>query len=88
MTLSEGRNGFVLYCDVSRVSLQCILMKHRKVVAYASRQLKMHKKNYLTHDVVLAAVVIVLKIWRCFFYGVHMYVYTNHNSLQYVFTQK
>ncbi|WMV54950.1 hypothetical protein MTR67_048335, partial [Solanum verrucosum] len=55
LTLPEGTNGFVVYCDASRVGLGCVLMQHGKVIAYASRQLKIHKKNYPTHDLELAA---------------------------------
>ena len=47
-----------------------------------------HKKNYPTHDLELAAVVFALKIWRHYLYGVHVDVFTDHKSLQYVFTQK
>ncbi|KAH0739576.1 hypothetical protein KY290_038281 [Solanum tuberosum] len=59
-----------------------------KVITYASRQLKVHEKNYLTHDLELAVVVFALKIWHHYLYGVHVDVFTNHNSLQYVFSQK
>ena len=62
-------------------------MQHGKVIAYASRQLKPHKKNYLTHDLELAAVVFALKILRHYLYGVHIDVFTDHKSLQYVFSQ-
>ncbi|WMV30377.1 hypothetical protein MTR67_023762, partial [Solanum verrucosum] len=80
--------GFVVYCDASRVGLGCVLMQNGKVIAYASRQLKVHEKNYPTHDLELAAVVFALKIWRHYLYGVHVDVFTDHKSLQYVFTQK
>ena len=63
-------------------------MQHGKVIAYASRQLKPHEKNYPTHDLELAAIVFSLKIWRHYFYGVHVDVFTDHKSLQYVFSQK
>src|SRR5688572_31137563 len=63
-------------------------MQHGKVIAYASRQLKTHEKNYPTHDLELAAVVFALKIWRHYLYGVHVDVFTDQKSLQYVFTQK
>ena len=53
LTLREGTNGFVVYCDASRVGLGCVLMQHGKVIAYASRQLKPHEKNYPTHDLEL-----------------------------------
>ncbi|KAH0669442.1 hypothetical protein KY285_023604 [Solanum tuberosum] len=62
LTLPKGTNGFVVYCDTSRVGLGCVLMQYGKVIAYASRQLKVHEKNYLTHDLELAAVVFALKI--------------------------
>ncbi|WMV25681.1 hypothetical protein MTR67_019066, partial [Solanum verrucosum] len=80
--------GFVVYCDASRVGLGCVLMQNGKVIAYASRQLKVHEKNYPTHDLELAAVVFALKIWRHYLYGIHVDVFTDHKSLQYVFTQK
>src|SRR5688572_31719175 len=88
LTLLDGVEGFVVYCDASRIGLGCVLMQKGKVIAYASRQLKVHERNYPTHDLELAAVVFALKIWRHFLYGVHVDVYTDHKSLQYVFTQK
>ncbi|KAH0639444.1 hypothetical protein KY285_036030 [Solanum tuberosum] len=57
LTLPEGTQGFVVYCDASRVGLGCFLMQNGKVIAYASRQLKVHEKNYPTHDLELAVVV-------------------------------
>ena len=88
LTLPEGTKGFVLYCHATRVRLGCVAMQHDKVIAYAFRKLKLHEKNYSTHHLELAAVVFSLKIWRHYLYGVHVYVYMNHKSLQYVFTQK
>ncbi|WMV41443.1 hypothetical protein MTR67_034828 [Solanum verrucosum] len=82
LTLPEGTDGFVVYCDTSRVVLGCVLMQNGKVIAYTSRQLKVHEKNYPTHDLELAAVVFALKIWRHYLYGVHVDVFTNHTSLQ------
>lgn len=63
-------------------------MQKGKVVAYASRQLKPHEKNYPTHDLELAAVVFVLKLWRHYLYGENFAVYSDHKSLKYIFTQK
>ena len=63
-------------------------MQHGKVIAYASRQLRKHEKNYPTHDLELAVVVHALKIWRHYLYGVHVDIYTDHKSLQYIFKQK
>ena len=88
LTLPEGSDCYVIYCDASRVGLGCVLMQRDKVISYASRKLKVHEKNYPTHDLELAAVVFALKIWRHYLYGVHVDVFTDHKSLQYVFTQK
>nr|XP_009769096.1 PREDICTED: uncharacterized protein LOC104220007 [Nicotiana sylvestris] len=63
LALSEGIEGFVVYCDASRVGLGCVLMQHGKVIAYVSRQLKNHEKNYPTYDLELAAIVFALNIW-------------------------
>jgi hypothetical protein len=63
-------------------------MQQGKVIAYASRQLKNHERNYLTHDLKLAAVVFALKIWRHYLYGSKCEVYTDHKSHKYIFTQK
>ncbi|WMV25651.1 hypothetical protein MTR67_019036 [Solanum verrucosum] len=63
-------------------------MQNVKVIAYASRKLTVHEKNYPTHDLELVAVVFALKIWRHYLYGVHVDVFTDHKNLQYVFSQK
>ena len=56
-------------------------MQHGKVIAYASRKLKVHERNYPNHDLELAAVVFALKIWRYYLYGVHVDVFTDLKSL-------
>ena len=58
-----------MYCDASKDGLRCVLMQSRRVVAYGSRQIKSHEKNYPTHDMKLAAIVFALKIWRHYLYG-------------------
>ncbi|RVW22320.1 Retrovirus-related Pol polyprotein from transposon 17.6 [Vitis vinifera] len=69
---------FIIYCDASTVGLGCVLMQQGKVVAYASRQLKQHERNYPTHDLELAAVVFALKTWRHYLYGEKFEVYSDH----------
>ncbi|GJS64747.1 putative reverse transcriptase domain-containing protein [Tanacetum coccineum] len=59
-----------------------------KVIAYASRQLQIHEKNYTTHDLELGAVVFALKIWRHYLYGMKCIVFTDHKSLQHILDQK
>ena len=58
------------------------------MIAYASRQLKPHEVNYLTHDLELAAVVFTLKLWRHYLYGAKCQIFTDHKSLRYVFIQR
>ena len=77
-----------MYCDASRVGLGCVLMQGHQVIAYTSGQLKVHEKNYPTHDLELAIVVFALKLQSHYLYGVHVYVLTDNKSLQYVFTQR
>ena len=62
---------FVVYCDASGGGLGCVRMQHRKVIAYASRKLKVHKRNCPTHDLEIAVVVFDLKIRRHYLKGVH-----------------
>nr|GFA25286.1 putative reverse transcriptase domain-containing protein [Tanacetum cinerariifolium] len=64
LALPEGAKDFVAYCDASHKGLGAVLMQREKVISYASRQLKIHEKNYTTHDLELGAVVFALKIWR------------------------
>ncbi|XP_073121827.1 uncharacterized protein [Henckelia pumila] len=59
-----------------------------KVIAYASRQMKFHEKNYPTHDLALAAVVFSLKLWRNYLYGEKCHIFTDHKIIKYFFTQK
>ena len=86
LTLPKCGENYMVYCDASRVGLGCVLMQSCKVITYASKQLKVHEKNYPTHDLELTTVVFALKLWRHYLYGVHVDVFTDHKSLQYVFT--
>ncbi|GKA78249.1 putative reverse transcriptase domain-containing protein [Tanacetum coccineum] len=88
LALPNGPEDFVVYCDASGIGLGCVLMQRGKVIAYASRQLKIHEKNYTTHDLELGAIVFALKIWRHYLYGTKSVIYTDHKSLQHIFGQK
>ncbi|GKC99688.1 putative reverse transcriptase domain-containing protein, partial [Tanacetum coccineum] len=88
LDLLDGPKDFVVYCDASDLGLGCVLMQRGKVIAYASRQLKIHEKNYTTHNLELGAVVFSFKIWRHYLYGTKSVIYTNHKSLQHIFSQK
>ena len=85
LTLLKGNDGFVVYCDSSRVELGCFLMKKCKVIIYYLRQFKFHEKNYLTHDLEFVPIVFTLKIWRHYLYGDHVDIFNDDKSIQYVF---
>ncbi|GKE48775.1 putative reverse transcriptase domain-containing protein, partial [Tanacetum coccineum] len=88
LALPQGAENFIVYCDASHKGLGAVLMQNEKVIAYASRQLKIHEKNYTTHDLELGAVVFALKIWRHYLYGTKCMAFTDHKSLQYILDQK
>ncbi|GJR62460.1 putative reverse transcriptase domain-containing protein [Tanacetum coccineum] len=88
LALPKDSENFVVYCDASRKGLGAVLMQREKVKAYALRQLKIHEKNYTTHDLELGAVVFALKMWRHYSYDTKCVVFTNHKSLQHILDHK
>nr|GEX00169.1 putative reverse transcriptase domain-containing protein [Tanacetum cinerariifolium] len=88
LALPKGSKDFVVYCDASIKGLGAMLMQREKVIAYGSRQLKFHEKNYKTHDLELGAVVFALKIWRHYLYRTKYTMFTDHKSLQHILDQK
>ncbi|GJX12654.1 putative reverse transcriptase domain-containing protein [Tanacetum coccineum] len=79
---------FLGLADASHKGLGAVLMQREKVIAYAPRQLKVHEKNYTTHNLELRAVVFALKMWRYYLYGTKYVVFTDHKSLQHILDQK
>ncbi|GJZ36348.1 putative reverse transcriptase domain-containing protein [Tanacetum coccineum] len=88
LALPQGAENFIVYCDASHKGLGAVLMQNGKVISYASRQLKIHEKNYTTHDLELGAVVFALKFWRHYLYETKCTVFTDHKSLQHILDQK
>jgi len=88
LVIPDVGKSFEVYYDASHLRLGCVLMQEKKVVAYASRQIKVHERNYPTHDLELAAIVFALKIWRHYLYDVQFRVLSDHKSLKYLFDQK
>ncbi|GKC47175.1 putative reverse transcriptase domain-containing protein [Tanacetum coccineum] len=88
LALPEGNDDFIIYCDASLQGLGAVLMQKEKVIAYASRQLKPHEKNYTTHNLELGALVFALKIWRQYMYGTKCTVFIDHKSLQHFLDKK
>ncbi|XP_070003161.1 uncharacterized protein [Nicotiana sylvestris] len=81
LVLPTGSGSYIVYCDASQIGLSAVLMQDHKVIAYASKQLKVHEKNYHVHDLELATIVHALKIWRHYLYSVPCEIYTDHRSL-------
>ncbi|GKE21760.1 putative reverse transcriptase domain-containing protein [Tanacetum coccineum] len=88
LALPERSKDFVVYCNASHKGLGDVLMQREKVIAYASRQLKVYEKNYTTHYLEFGSVVFALKIWRHYLYGTRCIVFTDHKSLQHILDQK
>ncbi|GJY80476.1 putative reverse transcriptase domain-containing protein [Tanacetum coccineum] len=88
LALPEGTEDFMVYCDASLKGYGAVLMQREKVIAYASRQLKVHKENYTTHNLELGSVVFALRLWRHYLYGMKCVVFTDHKSLRYILNQK
>ncbi|GJS04076.1 putative reverse transcriptase domain-containing protein [Tanacetum coccineum] len=88
LALPEGTKDFVVYCDASLKGYGAVLIQREKVIAYASRQLKVHEENYTTHDLELGTIVFALRLWRHYLYGTKCVVFTDHKSLQYILNHK
>ena len=80
LALPKEGVGFIIFCDASGVGLGVVLMQEGKVIAYASRQLKPHERNYPTHDLELCAVMFALKLWRHYLYGVRCEILSDHQN--------
>ena len=88
LIVPDRGQGYIVYCDALRAELGCILMQSGRVVAYGSRQLKNHEKNYPTRDMELVVVVFALKIWLHYLYDKQFEVCSDHKSLKYIFKQR
>ncbi|CAN6454680.1 unnamed protein product [Victoria cruziana] len=88
LILPKVGESYVVYTDASRDVYGGVLMQDGRVIAYTSRQLRSHEKNYATHDLELGAIVHALKVWRHYLYGTKFEVFTDHKSLTYLFSQK
>jgi RNase H-like domain found in reverse transcriptase len=62
LALLEGSDDLVVYCDASKQNLGCVLKQRDRVIAYVSRQSKVHELNYTIHDLEFGAVVLHLRL--------------------------
>ena len=72
--------GIVTFNDASERGLEYILMEHRYVIAYVSKQLRLREKNYPIHVLELAAIIFALKICRHYLLRDQVLIYTDHKS--------
>ena len=86
LIVSERGQRYTVCYDASKDGLGCVLMQSGRVVAYGSRQLKNHEWNYPTHDIELVVIVFALKIWHHYLNGEQFEVFSDHQSLKYIFT--
>jgi hypothetical protein len=83
----DNSKPFEVFCDASGTGLGCVFMQEGRVIAYASRAPQPHEISYPTHDLELAVVVHVLKIWKHYLMGNRCNIFIDHKSLKYIFTQ-
>ena len=88
LVLPDSAKLFTVYTDACGTGLGAVLMQEGRVVSYASRQLKVHERNYPTHDLELVAIVFAFKSWRHYLFGDRFELFTDHKSLKYLFSQK
>ena len=88
LIVSERGQRYIVYCDASKDGLGYIMIQSGRVVAYGSKQLKNHEKNYPTHDLDLVTIVFALNIWCHYLYGKQFEVFSDHKSLKYIFTHR
>ena len=88
LAILASPGGYEVYTNTSGIGLGCVLMQHEKVIAYGSRQLQLHEKNYPVHDFELATMVHALKLWCYYLCEEKFTIYTDHQSLKYVFSQR
>lgn len=79
--------GFVVYCNDSRVGIGCVQIKNHRVIAYASKQVKDHEKNYPNHNSELVALVFA-NIWRHYLSSMYVGIFIDHKSIQHIFIPK
>lgn len=88
LILPNLSESFVVYCDALKMGLSGVLMPNGQVMAYVSRQLKVHERNYSMHNLELEVVEFVFKFWRHYLFGSRFEVFSDHKSLNYLFDRK
>jgi hypothetical protein len=85
LTQPDTTKLFDVYCGASGTGLGGVLMQEDRVISYSSMQLRRHEEHYPTHDLELAVVVMVLRMWHHYLLGNVFHIYMDHKSLKYIF---
>ncbi|XP_047180589.1 uncharacterized protein LOC124847196 [Vigna umbellata] len=87
LEIPDTSKAFEVFCDASYHGPDCVFMQEKRPVAYASRQLKVHERNYPMHDIKLTTIFFALKTWRHYLYESRFQIFSDHKSLKYLFGQ-
>ena len=87
LKLPDFSQPFEVVTDASGIAVGGVLTQEGRPVAFTSRKLRIHEKNYPTHDLELLAVIHALKLWRHYLLGRKFRLVTDHKSLKWIFTQ-
>jgi hypothetical protein len=88
LKIADPDNDFLVCTNACKEGLRGVLMQEGCVICYASRKLNENEINYVTHDIELAAIVHVLKMWRHYLVGRRFVLMTNHCGLRHLFDQQ
>jgi len=88
LKLPDFSKPFEVITDASGFVIGGVLMQEGHAIAYESRKLRNHARNYATHDLELLAVTYALKLWRHYLLGQRFTLVTDHQSLKWIFTQE
>ena len=87
LSVVDPNKEFEVCTDACKEGVGEILSQEGKVIAYESRKLKEHEKQYSTYDLELIAVVHALRVWSHYLLGKRLVLKTNHSSLASYFKQ-
>ena len=88
LKIPDPFKDFVVCTDACKEGLGGVLIQENYVVAYESRKLKEHEKNYATHNLELASILHALKMWRNYLIGRKFLLMSDNISLKYLFDQQ
>ena len=87
LRIADPNKEFVVCTDSCNEGLGGVLTQEGHVIAYESRKLKIHEKNYATYDLELAAVIHALKMWQHHLIGRKIILMTDNKVLKYMLDQ-